>query len=84
MARSRENGAYLKRELAKLMPREVRGLGLMVGIDLDADCKSLVEKALAGGVLINSTGEHTLRLIPPLVVDKKEIDQVVNVIGQSL
>jgi len=84
VARSRENGAYLKRELAKLMPREVRGLGLMVGIDLDADCKSLVEKALAGGVLINSTGEHTLRLIPPLVVDKKEIDQVVNVIGQSL
>lgn len=84
VARSRENGAYLKSELAKLMPREVRGLGLMVGIDLDADCKSLVEKALAQGVLINSTGEHTLRLIPPLVVDKKEIDQVVSVIGQSL
>lgn len=84
VARSRENGAYLKSELAKLGPREVRGLGLMVGIDLDADCKSLVEKALAQGVLINSTGEHTLRLIPPLVVDKKEIDQVVSVIGQSL
>ena len=84
VARSRENGVYLKSELAKLGPREVRGLGLMVGIDLDADCKSLVEKALAQGVLINSTGEHTLRLIPPLVVDKKEIDQVVSVIGQSL
>ena len=84
VARSRENGAYLKSELAKLGPRELRGLGLMVGIDLDADCKSLVEKALAQGVLINSTGEHTLRLIPPLVVDKKEIDQVVSVIGQSL
>jgi acetylornithine/N-succinyldiaminopimelate aminotransferase len=84
VARSRENGAYLKSELAKLMPREVRGMGLMVGIDLDADCKSLVEKALARGVLINSTGEHTLRLIPPLVVEKKDIDQVVSVIGQSL
>ena len=84
VARSRENGAYLKSELAKLGPQQVRGLGLMVGIDLDADCKSLVEKALAQGVLINSTGEHTLRLIPPLVVDKKEIDQVVSVIGQSL
>lgn len=84
VARSRENGAYLKRELAKLGPREVRGLGLMVGLDLDADCKSLVEKALAHGVLINNTGEHTIRLIPPLVVDKKEIDQVVSVIGQSL
>jgi len=84
VARSRENGVYLKSELAKLGPREVRGMGLMVGIDLDADCKSLVEKALAQGVLINSTGEHTLRLIPPLVVDKKDIDQVVSVIGQSL
>ncbi|HPA97074.1 MAG TPA: acetylornithine transaminase [Methanothrix sp.] len=84
VARSRENGAYLKSELAKLGPQQVRGMGLMVGIDLDADCKSLVEKALAQGVLINSTGEHTLRLIPPLVVDKKDIDQVVSVIGQSL
>ena len=82
--RSAENGAYLKSELKKLMPRQVRGLGLMVGLDLDADCKSLVEKALASGVLINSTGEHTIRLIPPLVVEKKEIDQVVSVIGQSL
>jgi acetylornithine/N-succinyldiaminopimelate aminotransferase len=82
--RSAENGAYLKSELKKLMPRQVRGLGLMVGLDLDADCKSLVEKALARGVLINSTGEHTIRLIPPLVVEKKEIDQVVSVIGQSL
>jgi len=82
--RSAENGAYLKSELAKLGPREVRGLGLMVGLDLDADCKSLVEKALARGVLINSTGEHTIRLIPPLVVEKKDIDQVVSVIGQSL
>jgi acetylornithine/N-succinyldiaminopimelate aminotransferase len=81
---SQEMGAYMKKELKKLMPREVRGLGLMVGLDLDADCKSLVEKALARGVLINSTGEHTLRLIPPLVVEKKEIDQVVSVIGQSL
>jgi acetylornithine/N-succinyldiaminopimelate aminotransferase len=82
--RSAEMGSYLKSELQKLAPREVRGLGLMVGLDLDCDCKLLVEKALQKGVLINSTGEHTIRLIPPLVVGKDEIDQVVNVIGQSL
>lgn len=82
--RSEENGAYLKGQLQKLAPREVRGLGLMVGLDLDADCKLLVEKALAKGALINSTGEHTIRLIPPLVVGREEIDEVVNVIGQSL
>jgi acetylornithine/N-succinyldiaminopimelate aminotransferase len=82
--RSEEMGAYLKSRLAKLEPREVRGLGLMVGLDLDADCKALVEKALQKGVLLNSTGEHTLRFIPPLVVGKDEIDKVVSVIGESL
>jgi len=82
--RSEEMGAYLKSQLEKLAPREIRGLGLMVGLDLEADCKALVEKALAKGVLINSTGEHTLRFIPPLVVSKDEIDKVVTVIGESL
>ena len=82
--RSEEMGAYLKSQLAKLVPREIRGLGLMVGLDLEADCKTLVEKALQKGVLINSTGEHTLRFIPPLVVEKEEIDKVVSVIGESL
>ena len=82
--RSEEMGAYLKSQLAKLVPREIRGLGLMVGLDLDTDCKALVEKALQKGVLINSTGEHTLRFIPPLVIEKEEIDKVVSVIGESL
>ncbi len=82
--RSEEMGAYLKSQLEKLAPREIRGLGLMVGLDLETDCKSLVEKALQKGVLINSTGEHTLRFIPPLVVGKAEIDKVVSVIGESL
>ena len=82
--RSEEMGAYLKSQLAKLAPREVRGLGLMVGVDLDADCKALVGAAQEKGVLLNSTGEHTLRFIPPLVVGKDEIDKVVSVIEQSL
>jgi acetylornithine/N-succinyldiaminopimelate aminotransferase len=56
----------------------------MVGLDLDTDCKLLVEKVLQKGVLINSTSEHTLRFIPPLVVGKAEIDKVVSVIGESL
>ncbi len=82
--RSEELGRYLRTALEKLGPREIRGQGLMVGLDLDADCKVLVEKALQKGVLINNTGEHTLRLIPPLVVTKEEIDRVVNVIGELL
>jgi acetylornithine/N-succinyldiaminopimelate aminotransferase len=82
--RSEEMGAYLCAELKKLGPREIRGQGLMVGLDLDADCKALVEKASQNGVLINSTGDHTIRLIPPLVVTRDQIDRVVKVIGESL
>jgi len=82
--RSEELGRYLRTALERLEPREIRGQGLMVGLDLDADCKVLVEKALQEGVLINNTSEHTLRLIPPLVVTKEEIDRVVTVIGELL
>ena len=82
--RSEELGRYLRTALERLGPREIRGQGLMVGLDLDADCKVMVEKALQKGVLINNTGEHTLRLIPPLVVTKEEIDRVVTVIGELL
>jgi len=82
--RSEELGAYMRLELKKLGPREVRGLGLMIGLDLDADCKQVVQKAREGGVLLNNTGDHTLRLVPPLVVTKEQIDRVVKVIGESL
>lgn len=82
--RSAELGAYMRSELQKLGPKEVRGLGLMIGLDLDADCKDVVSKARACGVLLNNTGDHTIRLVPPLVVTKEQIDKVVNVIGESL
>ena len=82
--RSEEMGAYMRSELKKLHPQDIRGQGLMIGLDLNADCKILVEKALEKGALINNTGEHTIRLIPPLVVTKEQIDRVVNIIGESL
>ncbi len=83
--RSAELGAYMRSELTKnLRPREVRGLGLMIGLDLDADCKKLVQNAREKGVLLNNTSDHTIRLVPPLVVTKEQIDRVVKVIGESL
>jgi acetylornithine/N-succinyldiaminopimelate aminotransferase len=82
--RSEELGAYMRSELERLEPREVRGLGLMIGMDLDADCKQVVQKALEKGVILNNTGDHTLRFIPPLVVTKEQIDRVVKVLGEVL
>lgn len=82
--RSEELGAYMRSRLERLAPREVRGLGLMIGLDLDADCKQVVQKALDRGVILNNTGDHTLRFIPPLVVTKEQIDGVVKILGEVL
>lgn len=83
--RSEELGAYAMSQIqTNLDPREVRGRGLMIGVDLDADCKMVVEKALKKGLLLNNTGDHTLRLVPPLVVTKDQIDRGVRVIGEIL
>lgn len=49
--------------------REVRGKGLMLGIELDRDCSDLVARALAAGLLINVTAGNTIRLLPPLVIN---------------
>jgi len=47
---------------------DIRGQGLMIGIELDAPCGALVQQALADGLLINVTAERTIRLLPPLIL----------------
>ncbi|MCJ7443930.1 MAG: acetylornithine transaminase [Methanotrichaceae archaeon] len=81
--RSEEMGAYMRSELTKLGPKDIRGLGLMVGLDLEADCSFVVQKAREHGVLLNNTGDYTIRLVPPLIVTKEQIDRVVKVIGET-
>lgn len=55
---------------------EVRGQGLMVGIELDRPCGQLVMQALAQGLLINVTSEKVVRLLPPLIIDEAQIAQL--------
>ncbi len=83
--RSDEMGRYLRSELRKnLQAKEVRGLGLMVGMELEEDCAPIVNEAREKGVLLNCTSEHVLRMVPPLVVGREEIDHVVRVLGEIL
>ena len=82
--RSDELGAYMRSELKKLGPKEVRGLGLMIGLTLETDCKLVVQKAREMGVLLNNTSDSMIRLVPPLVVTKDQIDRVVKVLGEIL
>jgi acetylornithine aminotransferase len=56
---------------------DVRGLGLMIGVELDRPCGDLVKQALAAGLLINVTQERVIRLLPPLVINAAEADEIV-------
>lgn len=60
---------------------EVRGMGLMVGVELDRPCGELVKQALDKGLLINVTSEKVIRLLPPLIINDAEIAQVVSILG---
>lgn len=57
---------------------EVRGLGLMIGIELAEPAPDLVGRALAAGLLLNVTQERVVRLLPPLVLSDTEADEVVD------
>ena len=62
--------------------REVRGLGLLQGMELDMDGKAVVSECLARGILINGTGEHVLRFVPPLIITQMEIDRLLDTLAQ--
>jgi acetylornithine aminotransferase len=60
---------------------EIRGRGLMVGIELDRPCGELVNLALAEGLLINVTAERVVRLLPPLIIQEPEVRQLVDALS---
>jgi acetylornithine/N-succinyldiaminopimelate aminotransferase len=63
---------------------EIRGQGLMVGIVLEAPDPTLVTRALTRGLLINVTGEKVIRLLPPLIIDADQVDQIISILGALL
>ena len=56
---------------------DIRGLGLMIGIELDRPCGELVSKAVEQGLLINVTADRVIRLLPPLILTAKQADIIV-------
>jgi acetylornithine aminotransferase len=59
---------------------DIRGLGLMIGIQLENNCPEIVSAALERGLLINVTAGNTIRLLPPLVLDNTEADEIINIV----
>jgi predicted acetylornithine/succinylornithine family transaminase len=64
--------------------REVRGLGLMLGMELDRAGGPIVARCLADGLLINCTAERVLRFLPPLVIRRAEIDEGFVILERAL
>jgi len=78
-------GKYLLEKLIRLkcaypVIKEIRGLGLMLGVELNIEGKQIVQSASEQGLLINCTHDRVLRLMPALNVTKKEIDQAINIL----
>ncbi len=63
---------------------EIRGQGLLIGIELDRPCAVLVSQALARGLLINVTAERTVRLLPPLILNDAEALQLIEILSTLL
>ncbi len=64
--------------------RDVRGRGLMIGIELDRPCAELVPAALARGLLINVTAGSVVRLLPPLILDDDQALQIVEAVAEVI
>ncbi len=80
-------GGYFKDSLETLarkhsFVREVRGYGLMLGVDLAIPGKQFVLDAMAEGMLINCTHDTVLRFLPPYIITEKEVDRAVRILGR--
>ena len=63
---------------------QIRGRGLMIGIELDRPCAELVASALAEGMLINVTAGCVVRLLPPLIIDDEQADSIIDTVSRLI
>lgn len=87
--RSAEMGEYLMarlRDLAKTSPTitEVRGRGLMVAVEVGVPSDQVVAACLSRGLLVNNVRPTSVRLVPPLIVTRAEIDEAIGILGAAL
>lgn len=83
------NGKYFKTQLEGLaakhrIVKEVRGLGLMLGMELRFDVYGVIKKTLNKGVLVIDAGRTVVRILPPLVITKPQIDRAITALDEAL
>lgn len=89
-ANARDMGEYLQKGLKGLMAKypalisEVRGMGLIVGMKLTRPGKDIVVSCMEQGALINCTAGDILRFVPPLIINKKHVDELLAILDKVL
>jgi len=78
-------GTYLSEQLTANLGglpgfKEIRGKGLMIGIELDRPCSALMQLSLEAGLLLSVTADRVIRLVPPLIVTPTECDEIVSIL----
>ena len=74
--------------LENLRPRfeeisSIRGIGLMVGMDVAVDVKKVIRACIDNGLLVAKAGENTVRFTPPLIIEKSHIDEAIEKITKA-
>ncbi|MDR9755201.1 MAG: aspartate aminotransferase family protein [Thermoanaerobacterales bacterium] len=82
------NGEYMKDRLTALQDRypikEVRGLGFLLGMELEQPAGQLVNLCQERGLLVNCTGERVIRFLPPLITTREEIDEALEILEKAM
>ena len=82
-------GGYFKAKLEELQDkykivREVRGLGLMLGMELRYDVRNIILKTMNRGLLILDAGRNVLRFLPPLIIEKEQINKTISILDEVI
>ncbi len=87
LAHVQETGNYMMERLSEVNSphiKEVRGRGLMVGVELDTDAQPVLNKGYDHGLLLIKARERVVRFVPPLIIEKKQVDELVDKFGKIL
>ena len=82
-----EKGQWLKEQIEALNEphiKDIRGKGLMIGVEFDFETKPLVMKMLDHGVIANATAGNVLRIVPPLNISTEDLEKVIDILKQSI
>lgn len=86
---AKESGKYLREKLEEIKNKyefikDVRGIGLMQGIQVDIEPKEIIGKSIENGLLLVGAGSNVIRFVPPLIVTKEEIDEAIGILDKTL